>query len=93
MYFPLYLYLPSFQFIKSLQGVHLRLVKSYLQEAEKDVTRLWKVRENIEKEKKRALIKKIFLQQTDCSTWDDALEWFPDHIERLDEFLGNNFNL
>ena len=74
--------------MKSLQGTTPVLAKSYLQEVEQDIKKIYKIKEKVDKDKKKSLIRQIFVQQTECGGWEEAKEQFPEHTGRLDDFLG-----
>lgn len=45
----------------------------------------------IKLEKKRVILKKIFRERTNCSSWEEAEENFEPYVHIVEEFLGRAF--
>lgn len=43
----------------------------------------------IKLEKKRGILKKIFMERTNCSSWEEAEENFEPYVHIVEEFLGS----
>lgn len=43
----------------------------------------------VEKEKKRSLMKEIFVERTGCKDWEEAEEVYEEYTEQIDQFLSN----
>lgn len=46
----------------------------------------------VEKEKKRSLMKEIFVERTGCKDWEEAEEVYEEYTEQIDQFLKLNIN-
>ena len=65
------------------------MVAMYLRQAAGDIHKLHDLKHTIEKAKKKQILKKVFVTQTECENWEEAQEKFPEHTEKVDDFLGN----
>ena len=47
----------------------------------------------LESSKKEKAVQRIFVQQTKCKDWEEAVEKFPNYSNKIKEFKGNSIQV
>ncbi|KAK3579454.1 hypothetical protein CHS0354_028255 [Potamilus streckersoni] len=78
-----------FQFFRSLQGVAESVEIFYLRKVLADINSVMNITTEIEKLKSKRKLEDVFAKLTNCSSWEETKLMYPEHAERVDEFLGD----
>ncbi|XP_052681283.1 uncharacterized protein LOC128162125 [Crassostrea angulata] len=76
---------------KALMGMEEEVRCQYLRRVEVRPD-LKKITNNLKTEKKRTILKEVFLEKTQCSTWEEAEETYEPYVHMVDDYLDFNIN-